>query len=259
MVSKQELIENIKKKKELSGLPDSFVLDALEEQLAKLGVKSLDLKKAQQKALVKLVRADLRKKTGMFQKVTEKLWKSRLELLEEGKIGEILETHASTKERLSFYPKLKEIISSLNVKSILDLGCGLNPLALASPEIVYYAVDIQKGELELIKKFFQKNNIQGKTISKDLSKDINLPPADLCLALKLFDILESKGHKQAENILKSISCRHFIISFSTKTLSGKPMLHVKRPWLERILNRLAYKFSIINSENEIFYIIERSS
>lgn len=252
----EEIIKKIKQKKEFSSLPDSFVLSSLKKY--SYNIKQ-ELKKSEQKALVKLVRADLRRHTGMFQRLTGKYWKKRESLLEQNKISDLLKTHASTKERIQFYPELKKVISNLNAKSILDLGCGLNPLALASPGIIYYALDIQQSDLDLIKKFFEKNKIEGKTINQDVSLNIsNLPPADLCLMLKLLDILDDKSHKKALSLLEKIKCKNFIISFSTKTLSGKPMLHKKRPWLERIIRNLNYKFCTISSENEIFYIVEKA-
>ena len=255
-----DLVKKIKEKKELSGLPDSYVLDSLKNELKKINFPNIDsIKKSEQKIIIKLVRAELRRSAGMFQKSKEKSWKSRFTLLEENKIEELLKTHSSTNERLNFYPKLKELIFSLKPSSILDLGCGINPIAIAKPNIKYYAVDIQQDDLDIVKKFFQKNNISGETFVQDISSSSteNLPSVDLCLMFKLLDILEKKGHRQAEQILKNIKTNFFIISFSTKTLSGRSMLHQKRPWLERILGKLNYHFKIEKSDNEIFYIIEK--
>lgn len=251
-MEKQAILNKIKEKKELSSIPDSFILPFVEKHTP----KNKELKKSDIKLIVSLVRSDLRRSTGMFQKSGEKLWKLRESLAKENKVDKLLETHLSTKERIQFYPKLKEIIFNLNPKSILDLGCGLNPLALASKEIKYYAVDIQQSDLDIVKQFFEKNNIHGKTINLDVSKSLSsLPEADLCLALKLLDLLPLKA-QQAEKIL-SLNCKKFIFSFSTKTLSGKLMLHKKRLWLERVLHNKNIEFYTLSSDNEIFYIIEK--
>ena len=259
LMEKHNLISKIKEKKELSSLPDSFVQDALEEVLKKLQIQDLAvLKKAEQKIVIKEVRANLRRHTGMFQ-ISRKAWKARESLLAQGNYEDLLKTHTSTNERLTEYPKIKAMIASFHPTSILDLGSGLNPIALATPEVQYYAVDIQEADLALVDQFFKAKGISGKTIVKDLSKSLEgLPKADLCLCFKLLDIVEKKGHRQAEEILKTISCKNFIISFSTTTLSGKPMLHKKRPWLERLLKRLHYLYTTQTIDNEVFYLIEKS-
>ncbi|MDP1695846.1 MAG: hypothetical protein Q8L29_02965 [archaeon] len=247
-----ELLLKVKEKKELSGLSNSFVSEVLEKHLKK--IKSEKLTPSEKKIIIKEVRAELRRSAGMFQKG----FKHRESFLEKGDIISLLKTHSSTAERIDSYPMLKNMISQLNAKSILDLGCGLNPLALASPDITYYAVDIRQDELNLIESFFKKNKIHGKVFIQDLRKSIdNLPSADLCLILKLFDIISQK-HEKSEYIIKNVKCRNIIISFSTKTLSGKPMRLARRLWFERILSKLNYPFSIKQLDNEIFYIVEKN-
>ena len=141
----------------------------------------------------------------------------------------------------------------------MDIGCGTNPIHLADREIVYYATDINEGNLKEVKEHFEKNNISGKVFFYDLRKikSKDLPNADLCLILKVFDVLEKRGHKLAEKIISSIQCKYFLISFPTKTLSGKPMNHPQRGWIELLLNRLGFQFKIIKSKNEIFYLAEK--
>lgn len=247
----QKLITDIKKKREFSSLPDSFVLEVLEKYLSR--IKTKKLKPSEEKMIVKEVRAELRRSIGMFQKGS----KNREVFFKKGNIQKLLKTHSSTLERIGFYPNFKKIISEINPSSILDLGCGLNPIALANKKTTYYAVDIREDELNLIKKFFKKNKIQGRVFLQDLRKPINnLPYADLCLILKLFDVLtKDKGH--IEYLIKNLKCKTLIVSFSTKTLSGKQMRFHRRLWLERILKRLNYEFSIEISDNEIFYIIKK--
>lgn len=254
MVSKPVLVVKIKEKKELSGIADEIVLGFLLEYVRKRNIFLENIRPSQIKIVVKDIRAELRKYVGRFRRSL----KDRSKLLEQGRIKELLRTHTSTEERLSFYPKLRSIIKKLKVTSILDLACGLNPLALATPKIKYYASDIKDDELTLIKKYFEKNNIKGKTFIYDIRKiKRDLPGADLCLLFKVLDIIEKKGHKLAEKILKTVECKTILVSFPTKKLSGRPMRHPEREWLEKLLNRLNYPFKIFRSENEIFYLIKK--
>ncbi len=251
------LIKKIKQKKELSGLADSIIEEAILKHFKKKEVTLFYLGSKEEKIVVKTVRAGLRKMTGQFQKKTSK----REQLLEQNKLTELLKTHNSTAERLSVYPQIKNLLKELKISSVLDLGCGLNPIALSSPSIKYYAADIREDELNLIKKFFQKNEIQGKVFIYDLRKieKKDLPNTDLCLLLKVLDLLESKGHKIAERIIKLVPSRYILVSFSTKTLSGKPMNHPQRGWIEHLANRLHYKYKLIETKNENFYLINKSS
>jgi hypothetical protein len=249
----KDLIDKIKQKKELSGIADSVVEEAINRCLKKSRSVS-SLRPSEQKVLVKSVRAELRKYSGRFQAS----FKRKKELLENSRIKELLETHSSTKERIEFYPELLKIISGLKPESILDLGAGLNPIAIARQGIKYYAVEINTDDLNIVNDYFIKNSIQGEAIIQDLRKPCNFPEADLCLILKVFDVLESRGHKLAEQILSSLKCRFVLISFSTRTLSNAPMRHPQRGWIERLLGRLSFNFKIFKSRNEIFYLAEKS-
>lgn len=249
-----DIISRIKQKKELSGIDNSVIEDAINRCIGKSNINLSSLKPSEQKILVKSVRAELRKYTGRFQAS----FKKKKELLEKNKIRELLETHSSTKERIEFYPELIEQISKLKVESILDLGAGLNPIAIAKPGVKYYALEINTDDLDIVREYFAKNGIHGEIIVHDVRKPYNFPKADLCLILKLFDVLETRGHKLAEQLISSIKCRYFLISFPTKTLSNAPMRHPQRGWIEQLLGRLKFKFKILKSRNEIFYLAEKA-
>jgi len=257
-LSKNQLIARIKQKKELSGLANSLVSDALEDYLKKYSIPLKNLRHPQEKIIIKEIRAELRNLAGRFQISLKK----RLFLLEKGDIQTLLKTHTSTAERFDFYPKLKSLIKSLKINSILDLGCGLNPLELASPRINYYASDINQFDLSLVKKFFEKHSLPGKIFLFDLRKTNalpTLPKADLCILFKVLDIIETKSHKLAKEIIEKLTCQYILISFATRTLSGKPMSCKNRKWLETILKILNYPYKIFSSNNEIFYLIRKDS
>jgi len=247
----KDIISLIKQKKEISGIDDSLISELLGEYLKKNNILIENLTKPQLKIVVKDIRSQLRNYAGRFRIGL----KDRNKLLEQEDYNALLRTHSSTKERIGFYPKLKELISKLNINSILDLGCGLNPIALAEPSITYYASDINLEELKLIEQFFIKNKIKGKTFFCNLLKvDCTLPEADLCIIFKVFDILGKNDYSIAEKVLEKIKSRYLLASFSTKTLSGKPMNSPRRIWFEKLLANKNYTFEIIKSDNEIFYL-----
>jgi len=255
------LIKKIKKKKELQDLPDSFVKEVLQNYLTKSKIKP-PFSDKQEKVIMKEIRAQLRKYSGMFQKNISQ--KKRIEFLEKEDIESLLKTHSSTKERIesNSYPLIIREIKKLNPQSILDLGCGINPIAISkklNPKILkYFASDIKENDLEIVKKFFAKNKIKGKVYTSNLTKEKEFPKTDLCILFKVLDIIETKGHKIAENILKKIPSKVILISFSTKTLSSKPMKNKRRFWLENMSKRLGYSYKSFYTSNEIFYIVRKN-
>jgi hypothetical protein len=251
-----EIVQKIKQKKELSGVSDNVVQYSLSNYLSKYKL-SLDLlSQSELKIIVKDIRAELRNLVGRFQ-ISKKEPNNKFTNKE---LDSLLKTHTSTAERLEFYPELKKLISSLHVNSILDLACGLNPLALANKEVKYYASDINEKELVIIKDFFLKKGIRGEVFVYDLRKlKDDLPKADLCLLFKILDIIDDKKHKTTENILSKIPCKKVLVSFSTKKLSGKRMSYPNRLWFEKMLQRYKYPFRKIETDNEVFYLIDKNS
>ena len=94
----KNLVEQVKKKKEFSELPDSVVVLALEKS-------GDDVKKA---------REILRKYFGVF--LTNKVVKGTSE--------DVLERHISTRNR--DYKELYSKILTGGEKAVIDLGCGVN-------------------------------------------------------------------------------------------------------------------------------------
>ena len=255
--SLSELIPVIKEKKELKHIADTIVLRSLQKYFTKKHIdvgtlKNLRLREV--KVIVKDIRAELRYLTGQFHRSAP--FPSFSQQLS---VEAIFQKHQSTRERLDFYPRLRHIIQEKKIHSLLDLGCGLNPLALATHDFVYYAVDIQEEEIAFVNRFFEEKKINGKAWIYDIrhfdARDF--PTIDLCLLLKVIDLIEQRGHKLAEHIIKTVLCKYLLISFSTKTISGKPMRHPQRGWIERLLTRLDYSFQQIPSKNEIFYLAQK--
>jgi len=253
-MNKSSIIKKIKEKRELSGIDNTIVEELLENYFKKRKVDFEELTKSDIRIVVKDIRAELRIYTGQY--IMSQ--KDRLKLFEQNKISELLKTHSSTAERIPFYPSLRKIIRDLGVKSILDLACGLNPIGLADKTTTYHASDINEKDLELVSKYFKKHKIRGEVSIYNIKKiKYNLPSSELCLLFKILDLVDKKGHKTAEKILITVPCEKILVSFPTKKLTGRPMKQPKRFWFENMLNRLGYEYKIIESDNEIFYLITK--
>ncbi len=243
----EELINKIKEKKPLDKLDGNFVKYFIEEFFKrnfKLKKKFSDekFKSKDFEIVVKNVRNELNRIYGQF-------W-----------IGDELnlESHKSTKERLEYYDYIYKKIFDITgkPKRILDLGAGLNPLSYKSIKDVYFiATELTDYDFDKIKEIFKKDRIKGEVIKLDLFNYEKLPEADVCFMFKLLDIIETKGHKLAEKLIKDADCKYIVISFSVIDVKGRKMKYPKRMWFEVMVKRLGFNFNTFEISNEIFYVV----
>jgi hypothetical protein len=178
----------------------------------------------------------------------------------------ILLTNISTKERLeASYKDLYERIFSVTSipKTIIDLGCGINPVSFSTEvfrDIDISAYDIDKNDIIFLKKYFKVTGLKGKARVLDLH-DLDavkkLPHADVCLLFKIIDPLERRGHKFSEMLLQCINADFVVVSFATKTITRKAMNHPQRGWFELMTSRIGMPFNIIETPNEIYYVVDK--
>lgn len=291
----QELITKIlvdtKSKKEFSTLADSVVQDEA-VHILKHSKKQLDFlannqeqlekldKNSQYKSLIKELRSKFRTNFGVFQIQKEDVKQiiDNTTLDNQEQHINLLNSHKSTKERIDLYQEdfFKTIFEkTITPNSILDLGCGYNPFAyyymqeyVKKENFTYFASDISDNSLELISYYFNKFNIDNKTKVIDLKKikttpniinDFTKTKVDITFLFKLFDSIETSGHKLAELILENVNSKYIIVSFATELIKNIRMNHPYRGWMDRLLERLGYTFEYIEFDNELFYLIKTSN
>jgi len=253
-----ELVKAIKANKKYKSISNEIVEKEIREYIK----KNQDYEFYKDKKIISDIRKELHKSYARFQ-IKKK--SKREKYLKEKDYESILETNLSTKERLPYYEQIYENIFSITgkPKTILDLGAGMNPCSYPLMDIkaTYSAYDIDEEDASFLNRFFKIFKIKGKAETTDLTNMENikkLPKADLCLMFKVVDPLEQgKGHKLSEEIIKTIKCKHIVISFATKTISGKSMRHSQRVWIERMLSRIKIKYDILETQNEIYYILSK--
>ncbi|RLI99238.1 MAG: hypothetical protein DRP08_07380, partial [Candidatus Aenigmatarchaeota archaeon] len=174
----------------------------------------------------------------------------------------ILRLHKSTRERLREYEEVYRKIFDVTgkPKTILDLGCGLNPFSIPYMGIKprYYAFDISDAEAKFIQEYFDKFGIKGRAVSVDLFEAEKFPKADVCFMFKLLDTLESQKRDVSKELIEKIDAEYLVVSFPTVSLGGRKKISTRRlVWFRRIIEKYPYiTFSI---SNEIFFIIHKKS
>jgi 16S rRNA (guanine(1405)-N(7))-methyltransferase len=135
--------------------------------------------------------------------------------------------HASTRERVrildTFYTTIFAGLPP--IRSILDLGCGLNPLALPwmrlDQDVTYYACDIYTDMMSFLNTFFQLINVRGYAQVCDLATAPSTQPVDVALVFKLLPTLEQLDKNAGFQLLQAINATHMLVSFPVRSLGGR--------------------------------------
>jgi 16S rRNA (guanine(1405)-N(7))-methyltransferase len=137
-----------------------------------------------------------------------------------------MQKHVSTAERIpilnNFYQACLESIAP--IESVLDLACGLNPLAIPwmplSGDCQYHACDIYTDMLEMIDVFSEHFHLQITTQPCDLTGDVPDIPVKLALILKSIPCLEQVDKTIGRRLMQTVNADHMLISFPVSSIGG---------------------------------------
>lgn len=139
----------------------------------------------------------------------------------------IMRHHASTRERLpileQFYGRLFAAMPP--ARSVLDVACGLNPLARPwmplAADATYYACDLYADMAAFLNGFFQLAGVRGQALQCDL---LGGPPrlsVDVALVLKALPPLDQLGKHAGRDLLRALDARRIVVSFPARSLGGR--------------------------------------
>jgi 16S rRNA (guanine(1405)-N(7))-methyltransferase len=138
-----------------------------------------------------------------------------------------MRAHASTRERLpSLGTFFNTCLASIGpVRSILDLACGLNPLALPWMPLVdkpdYLACDIYGDMVAFLGTFFAHLRQDGRAWSCDLSRGIPDERVHVAFLLKAIPCLEQLDRSLPLRLMDGIHADHLLVSFPVASLGGR--------------------------------------
>jgi 16S rRNA (guanine(1405)-N(7))-methyltransferase len=135
--------------------------------------------------------------------------------------------HSSTRERLSilgdFYKILLDGLPP--IRSIMDLGCGLNPLSIPWMPIArdckYFAFDIFSDMMDFNSAFLKHIAQKGKAKVMDLSRAIPKEKVDVAFLFKLLPTLDQLDKHRTAYLLENLPATHLLISYPIYSLGGK--------------------------------------
>ncbi|HEY1410331.1 MAG TPA: hypothetical protein VF434_15410 [Promineifilum sp.] len=139
----------------------------------------------------------------------------------------VMALHTSTRERL---PLLDDFYTTALAgmsppARVLDIACGLNPLARAwmpfPQSTEYIAYDIYGDQVEFLSSFFALAGIPGRAEVRDVAGRPPDEPADLALVLKTLPCLEALDKRAPARLLDAVQARFLLVSFPARSLGGR--------------------------------------
>ncbi len=178
--------------------------------------------------------------------------------------ADALRAHASTRERL---PHLATFYSGIwahtgTPRRVLDLGCGLGPLALpwmGIGDARYVAVDVDARPLAMVRAFLDLVGQPHAVEARDVVADPPSDEADVALLLKLVTTLDRQDPEAATRLLRGLRARHAVVSFATRSLGGRRtgMEGTYRRRLERLVSDAGRVSAVAEASvrNELVFVL----
>jgi 16S rRNA (guanine(1405)-N(7))-methyltransferase len=176
----------------------------------------------------------------------------------------IMTSHISTRERLStldtFYARLFNLIGKPQV--ILDLACGLNPLAIPWMDLLtgtqYHAYDIHTPRVTFLNHFFRLQGMPELAETRDI---LVHPPdieADAAFLFKEAHRFEQRQRGCNRTLWQALQARWLVVSLPTSSMSGRHDLMEKhRRLVYSTLAGLPWKTTELQIENELLFCINK--
>lgn len=140
---------------------------------------------------------------------------------------EIMSCHASTRERLPFLPCFyAEVLKDIApVRSVLDVACGLNPLAIPwmplAPGARYYACDIYQDMIDFLNVCFPLLHVDGEATVCNVIQQYPVYKVEVAFILKTIPVLEQVDKHAGQRLLRNIQAEHLVVSFPAASLGGR--------------------------------------
>lgn len=139
----------------------------------------------------------------------------------------IMAQHASTRERLPILDRFYAMLFAdlPPITSVLDLACGLNPLARLwmplPPSAVYYACDVFRDQVDFLNACFALLEMPGEAAVCDLLSAVPPQRTDVALLLKTLPCLEQADKGIGPRLLAQVQAPVVLVSYPAQSLGGR--------------------------------------
>lgn len=179
---------------------------------------------------------------------------------------DIMRTHSSTNERLAILDEFyAEMFASLPpVESIIDVGCGLNPLSIPwmnlSDGVRYYAYDVYTDLVAFLNRFMDLIGVKGCAEAKDVTQHPPDAEADLALLLNMIPCLEQIDRSAGSTLMESLHTDFLAVSFPVQTLGGrrKRMREHYEGMFIKLAGKKNWNVKRLDFKSELLFLVEKS-
>lgn len=184
--------------------------------------------------------------------------------------AEIMQAHTSTRERLATLGEFYATIFAVTGKpgTILDLACGLNPLALAwlgVGEVDFYAYDIHQARVAFLAEYFARQReltpgLRGYAVAQDILLEHPTQEADVALVLKEIPRFEKRQAGITAPLLDALRVRWIVATVPAHNLTGHHDLRdTNRRMMQGILGQRAWTVTEIEFPSELCLVIDKGA
>jgi 16S rRNA (guanine(1405)-N(7))-methyltransferase len=178
----------------------------------------------------------------------------------------VLSLHSSTRERLPILGRLYPAIFEATGRpsSILDLGCGLNPVSLPwmglGAGARYIAIDIDGERIRFLNRFLCLAGLDPLARCQDVLVQPPDDAADVALLLKMSPTLERQEPGGTLDLIERLRAPCVVVSFAVKSLGGqeKGMVeHYQQQFLGWLQHR-RWSAEKLVFESELVFLVRAS-
>jgi 16S rRNA (guanine(1405)-N(7))-methyltransferase len=173
--------------------------------------------------------------------------------------------HSSTQERLPFIEEFFQttLESVAPLESVLDLACGLNPLAIPwmplTNNFQYYGCDIFSDMTNFLNSFTGHFGITGNFTTCDLTQ-LQFPHrAQVAFLLKTLPCLEQLEKGISERLLDVIPADYLLISYPIRSLGGhaKGMGKTYEAQFEKLMESRDWQIKRFEFKTELAFLVKK--
>jgi len=177
---------------------------------------------------------------------------------------DILHCHLSTRERLPimerFYSEIFHVTG--RPKRILDVACGLNPLAFPwmglEVPLDYYAYDIHEPRIQFLNQYFALQGLPQFARLQDIALRFPDEPADIAFFLKEMPRFERNYGNLGRPLLEALLVRHVVLSFPTvSSHGGRDLTERYRAFFYELIEEKPWSFTELLFEGELVFCVDK--
>lgn len=178
---------------------------------------------------------------------------------------EVMGCHSSTSERMPIIERFfKETLASIApVESVIDLACGLNPLAAPwmplTNNVQFFGCDIFSDMTHFLNDFYAHMNLDGSFATCDLTEMRFPQKAQVAFLLKTLPCLEQINKGIGTELLDRIPADHLLISYPVRSLGGraKGMGKTYETRFNEMATAKGWKFERFEFPGELAFLVSK--